>query len=122
MMALLPAACRGPFPVFLCCLLTLVACFDSQLAAPFSTGTLSPLSQGSPPSQESANDDEMLDLNGPRAHPQAPRGKARFPWAVRAPRVAFHDPRLAPSSRRPLPGAPLGEHECRNGIGAPLLC
>jgi hypothetical protein len=119
-MALLPAARRCRLRVVLCALLTLWACFDSQVLLLAAPGSLPPASQNPSPSQDD-DDDYVLDLTGQPC--RALRRNARSP-ALRPHRpLAVTKPCLSLSCHRhPLPATPICEHENRNGIGAPLLC
>src|SRR5438093_8643591 len=122
MTALLSSACHSRWLGFACCLLTLLSGVDSNLLMPVSSGSLAPVSQGTP-SQEGTNDDEMLNLSGSTVGLKASRKKTPFRSVVLSLKVAIQTPRSVLSAHRVLfLATPVCEHQYRNGIGAPLLC
>lgn len=118
----LPLLSRRHLLVFVCSLLTLWAALDSSVLAQFGLAGSGPHSPPGVPPQES-NDDEMVDLSGWAARQKATRRKARLPSAASVRKLFFPLSPFAltiPPSLRSI--ASVGEHERRNGIGAPLLC
>ena len=118
---LLLATRSGRLAAFACCLLTLLATFDSLPLLQVTVGSPSPLSQTPAPSQED-DDDDMLDLTGSSAGLRASRRAVRPPSDAVSLRMAC--PKPCPLSSHPLkpPALPVRGQDNRNGIGAPLLC
>jgi hypothetical protein len=107
----------------ICCLLVLVATYDSYVYA--LCGATGPflVSQTSSPFPDDDDDDEMLDLTGPAARAQALPREARLPSPTSAWWIALEEPRPPISTHRQIaPATRAGEQARRNGIGAPLLC
>jgi hypothetical protein len=116
--AFLPASRGCRLLAIVCCVLTLWAAFDSQVLPP---GDLLSTSQN--PSPCDGDDDYVLSLTGNPALTRVLQRNARLPArGLSLPIVAASFCFSLSSHRGPLPTTPVGEHEYRNGIGAPLLC
>jgi hypothetical protein len=116
------SACRRRSVAWVCCALVLLAGIDSQtlsLVMPSSLSAPSPLS----PSPDDSDDDEMLDLTGVVALPRTSRRESLPPLGKLLPIRALGIDSSGQSLRLLSgPNVPVGEHACRNGLGAPLLC
>src|SRR5262245_20677601 len=123
------AACGYRLPGILCCILTLWSGIDSQVIRLLQTssGSMPAPFQNPLSSQENNDDDDdyVLDLT---EKPAPGRNLRNLPNGIRpsSPGLFCFAPAnfcLSPSTRRRRPPmTPFCELECRNGIGAYLLC
>jgi hypothetical protein len=113
----LPRTVRLRPTALLCCLLTLLAAFDSLPSLQVVLGSQA-TTQRFPPAPD--DDDEMLDLGCEATAARSSRSEPRI--SVSAPPLTESRRIPSPFSRHTLAVPPVSEHAYRNGLGAPLLC